>query len=332
MALKKFAWPRLANLLIKTALILLFIALVYGHVVHQQNSEEIQALFVESLSSYSYWWLIAAFFLMPLNWAVETYKWTKFTNDFEPIGFFKAYRAIFSGVLFSVFTPNRIGEYGGRILWLKPENQWKGVIATILSSFCQILITLSFGIIGLLYFAFLYLQLSNQVLIAILCLGFGLIGILYFLFFNIDLLIPIAKRVRWPQKIKAALKHLTILTHYSNPELAGALLLAGLRYSLYCLQYLMILHFFQITPPLGVALACISTFFLLQTSIPLPPVLGILTRGEVALQIWGHFHVNDILIITSTYTLWVLNVLIPAFMGLIFIASLNIIKSLGYEK
>lgn len=332
MAIKAGRFYSIGNAAIKLGLIALFAALIYGHVVHQENIAQIQAIFLNSLKSNSYLWLVAALVLMPINWAVETYKWTKFTNDFEPIGFLKAYRAIFSGVLFSVFTPNRIGEYGGRILWLKPENQWKGVIATMLSSFCQILITLSFGIIGLLYFAFTFLQVTPQISLAILFLGVGFIGLLYFLFFNIDLIIPVAKRIPWPQKIRFLLKHLTILTHYSNQELLIALLLALIRYCLYCIQYLMILYFFDINPHFWVGLACISTFFLLQTSIPLPPILGILTRGEVALQIWGHFHVNDILILTSTYTLWVLNVLIPAFMGLIFITTLNIIKSLGYEQ
>lgn len=332
MEIKAIWGNRVINTVIKFTVALLFSWVIYHQVFNHENVYDFNQLVLDRINDRNIFWLISAIVLMPLNWALETFKWMKFTRDFDPIGFLKAYRAVLTGVLFSVFTPNRIGEYGGRILWLKPENQWKGVIATILSSFCQILITLSFGIIGFLYFSFYFLDLNKIARTSIFTFGVLFILTLFFIFYNIDLLVPFAKKIQWIKRFNKVLKHLLILTHYSSKELSMALLIAFFRYSLYCLQYFMVLMFFDVEPPFFTGLACIATFFFLQTSIPLPPMLGLVTRGEIALQIWSHFNVNNMLILASTYTLWVINVLLPSFIGLIFVISINIVKSLGYEK
>jgi hypothetical protein len=71
---------------------------------------------------------------------------------------------------------------------------------------------------------------------------------------------------------------------------------------------------------------------LLQTAIPLPPIVGLLARGEVALKIWGISSQNDLSILAATFTLWVINLIIPALIGLVFILRLNFLKSLGYQQ
>jgi len=332
MEIKAIGNNKTLNFLIKIVIASLFFWVLYFQVFQHENFSDFHLLIYDRIQSKSIVWILIALILMPLNWALETYKWIKFTKDFDPIGFLNAFRAVLTGVLFSVFTPNRIGEYGGRVLWLKPENQWKGVIATILSSYCQILITLTFGILGFVYFSYNYFNLNSLVLTSIIFIGILIIVLLFLIFFNIDLLIPFAKKTKWIKRFNKVLKQLLILTHYSSQELLNALWIAFLRYCLYCIQYLLVLKFFNIEPPIIDGLASITTFFFLQTSIPLPPIMGLITRGEIALQIWGHFNVNNMLILASTYTIWVINVLLPSFIGLIFVISINIVKSMGYEK
>jgi len=321
------------NALIKIALGICLFGVIYWHFFKDHiTSLEIQKLFTKKFEGHNIWWLLIAIALMPLNWALETQKWRRFTESVEPISFLKAYKAIFSGVLLSVFTPNRIGEYGGRILWLRPENQWKGVITTLLSSFSQILVTVIFGTFGLIYFIYYFSKSDDLLNLFLVVLLVILLVFFLFAFYNIDLLIPVAKRIPMPRRVKDLLRHLTILTQFTSKDLTVALSFAGMRFMMYSMQYFLMLNYYDVDPPLLAGLAGVFTIFLFQTGIPLPPMMGLFARGEIALFVWGHFCPDQLRILASTYSLWTLNVLLPAFMGLIILTGLNISKSLGYEN
>ena len=100
----------------------------------------------------------------------------------------------------------------------------------------------------------------------------------------------------------------------------------------YSVQFFFLLKFFGIDAPFLEALAGIATVFLVQTSVPLPPVMGLLTRGQVALFVWGFFGGNEISVLASTYSLFVINLVLPSLFGAVFILKTNVLKSLGYEK
>ena len=53
--------------------------------------------------------------MMFLNWLVEALKWRYMISKIENISIMTAYRAVLTGITVSTFTPNRIGEYGGRV-------------------------------------------------------------------------------------------------------------------------------------------------------------------------------------------------------------------------
>jgi uncharacterized membrane protein YbhN (UPF0104 family) len=57
--------------------------------------------------------------LMFVNWSLEALKWKISVQSVQPVSFFRSLKAIFSGVSFSVTTPNRTGEYLGRVfIWM----------------------------------------------------------------------------------------------------------------------------------------------------------------------------------------------------------------------
>ncbi len=123
-----------------------------------------------------------------------------------------------------------------------------------------------------------------------------------------------------------------MLRNYTSKELTKVLFFALARYATYTMQYYLMLKYFGIEVPLWTGLACIAAIFLLQTSIPLPPIMGLLVRGEVALFVWGNFCDSELNILASTFGLWVINMILPALIGIIFIVNINVLKSLGYEN
>ena len=60
--------------------------------------------------------LFAVFLLMIVNWGIEAFKWKISVQQVQHVKYFTAFKAILSGTSFSVTTPNRVGEYLGRVL------------------------------------------------------------------------------------------------------------------------------------------------------------------------------------------------------------------------
>ncbi|RYZ23965.1 MAG: hypothetical protein EOO10_20735, partial [Chitinophagaceae bacterium] len=97
---------------------LLFVGLsisIFQQIRHQPHLAQSWKEIKEGFVSYKVLYLVFAVLLIFVNWGIETIKWKLLVTSIRPIGFFKAYKAVLSGVSFSVALPNRIGEYIGRL-------------------------------------------------------------------------------------------------------------------------------------------------------------------------------------------------------------------------
>ena len=323
---------RYLNFCIKFLIAALLIWALYKQLFARQDANEVIVIFKKSIASGNALWFLAALALVPVNWGIESFKWQKLMRPFMEMLFFKAYRAILAGVTISIFTPNRIGEYGGRILEVEAKYNWKGVLATLVGSFSQLLILLSFGLAGALFYLSKYENIDGFLLNSSIFIGGSLILFMLLAYFNVDMILPIVRRLPLGKWARPVFRQLVVLKSYKAKRLGQVLFLSMLRYLVYSFQYYLILRFFGFSVPLLIAFAGIATIFLVQTSIPLPLVMGLLMRGEVALTIWGYSTDNDLGILASTFLLFIINLSLPALLGLGIIVRTNVIKSLGYEK
>ncbi len=320
---------RRANMLMKIILVIVVILTIYYQVFAKENINELYGEFLVNFNAGNAWWVIVAAILMPVNWILETLKWQVLVGRVEKVPFLRAFKGVFLGVSLSVFTPNRVGEYGGRILVVKPENNWKTIVATLVSSFSQQIALFTLGILGMVFFIHFYLKTEW-----ILSLGFGVVGIVLIIFmlvcyYNVRFSIPLFQKLPYLRRFT---KHMEVLDEYTFYELSLALFYAILRYAVYSLQYYLILRFFGIHVSLFLGISGIATIFLLQTSVPLPAIADLFVRSEVALYVWGFFTNNEISILASTFGLWVLNIIVPAALGMLFIFSVNISKTMGVKS
>lgn len=305
---------------------------IYRQVFARENFEDLWQAFKIHFKYPDLLWLVVVIVLAPVNIALETLKWRQLIRGFSRLNFWKTFQAILAGTTIAIFTPNRVGEYGGRVLFVEKGQGWKAVIATMVGSLSQLLALLSVGLLGAIYFSLKFLEPEPYVIPVVSFLGVAFIGLLFFTYFNIDLVATLAKRIPHIDKIKKPLRHLTVLKHYHWKELSGALGFGFLRYFTYSTQYYLLLQFYDIPAPWLTGMAGIATIFLVQASVPLPPVMGLLARGEIALFVWGHFAENQVNILAATFSLFVINIAVPALLGLVFIIQVNILKSLGYEN
>lgn len=330
--MKKIFNNKFVNWSIKILILVLLSWAIYAQVLGKDNLNELWAEFKNKCQTGNLYWLVGCLLLLPMNWVLETQKWRTLLSPVVDLPFWKSMQAILAGITVAIFTPNRVGEYGGRVLLVDSKHNWHAIVATFVGSISQIAALLTCGLFGLLYFAWRFLEVDTFVLGGITLIGVSLLGILFFSFYNIDLVVPFLKRIPYVNRFEKQLEFFQMLKEYSNRLLSKALILSFLRYLTYSTQFFLLLQFFGVNAPFLEALAGISTVFLVQTSIPLPPVTGLLTRGQVALFVWSFFGGNEISVLAATYSLFVINLILPALIGAVFILKTNVLKSLGYAN
>ena len=320
------------NYLFKLIVVVGLLGLIYKEVGYRDDADAIWKIWTTQWQQSNWWWLVLAFILMPVNWLLETYKWKTLLSAFYPIHIYQAFKGILAGVSISLFTPNRVGDYGGRILAVPAKHNWHALLATAIGSYAQLLILITGGLGAVLYFIQFHSEWPQLLLTSFWWLSCGLLLLAYFFFFNINKLITLIDKLSLPKRFQRLFRYIYEIRQFQRFQLIKALELSLLRYIVYCLQYYMIVRFVGIEAPFWGALSGIASIFLIQSSVPLPPLAALLARGEAALIIWGHFSENTIGILAATFGLFILNLCIPALFGLGVIVRINVLKSLGYEK
>ncbi len=266
-------------------------------------------------------WLIVSLLLVPVNWSLETQKWRELMHRLEPIPFWRAFQAVLAGTAFSIITPNRIGEYGGRVLMVRIANKWDTVVATLVGSFSQIVVLFGAGFFGMAVFVSNYFHLKTSYSIG---LGFLVVlgsAIMLFFYYNIDLAIPIVRRIPY---LKRGVRHLEVLREYTQTQLSYVLLYSALRYAVYSLQYYLLLIFFGVEIHIVKALTTIAFIFFVQTALPALPGASLPLRAKVALLVWSDYTQNPLTIFAVSFGLWAMNVAIPALAGMLFILNVDV--------
>jgi hypothetical protein len=316
---------RLLNGALKGAVAALLLWAIYRQVFGRSDAAELWAAWQQQLQSGRWPWLAVAVALMPLNWALEAEKWRYLLAPSCRLPFGPALRAVFCGLALSLFTPQRVGEYVGRVLGVPARHNWPAVLAMAVGNFAQLLVLFSLGLAGVSFLLGDYLGKP---------VGWGaaavaLLVALYLIFFNLSRLPGWLRQLPLPRR---AWRLLLMLRQYRAGQLARAWGWSAARYATYSFQYFALAMFFGISAPPLLAFAAIASLFFVQASLPLPPLMGLLARGEAALLIWGRFSDQPLGILAATYGLFILNLVLPALLGLVFIVKTNVLKSLGYEK
>ncbi len=330
--LSAYRQNKLLSQSLNAVIVLLLLIALYHQVFATKDLIVVFQTFKISLTYEGLPWLILAIALMPVNWFFETLKWRQFTQLFSKMSVWESLRAVLAGVAVSLFTPNRIGEYGGRILLTEQRHSWRIVVATLLGSFSQMIVLFSMGLAGFLWFSYNHLGLKTYLLFVIGVAGFLFVLTLAIAFFRIQAIIFLINWLVGNQIWRRIRKQIIVLRMCTDHQKWQAIGWAMLRYMTYSLQYWLLLEFLGIHLPVLAAFAAIATIFLIQTGVPLPPAGAFFARAEIALFVWGSLGANEISILAATFGLFIINLALPALLGAIFIVKIKVLKLSGYEK
>ena len=316
MPLKKYL-----SIIIKIVIVFFSFYFIYHQLVENKSFEELDISILIDTVKKNKVYLVGVILMMFLNWLVEALKWRYMISKIENISIMTAYRAVFTGITVSTFTPNRIGEYGGRVFCLEKGDRIKAVFITVLCSMSQLLVTILYGSISLFI-------LFDEILIDKTFLSVSLLILLnlflLFSYFNISHIVNFLGKFKL---IKSFKKYLEVLVMYNYKDLIIAFIYSNTRYFIFSLQFIILLHVFGINLSFMDAILSVMLIFFFITITPTITIAEIGVRGSVAIFVLGLFSSNDIAILSSTTLLWLINLIIPAIIGSFFIFSLKFFRS-----
>lgn len=313
---------------VKIACVLGALWFIYREIFYHKQSDDIKGLFLQSFritNDYSLLLLIS--FLMLVNWFVEVIKWKYLIRKIEKISYFTGIEAVFSGITLSVFTPNRVGEFAGRIFFVEKADRWKAFIISILGSFSQLMVTILMGLLGYLFFIPRYTDLNREMApylyYSIFVILIVMILMMLFFYFNVSLMSAIAGRFKKLKKLK---KYFRVFAYYKNKELLIVLGLSMLRYAIFSFQFYLLLKVYGVDVSIFQGLIMISLSYFALAVIPTIALAEIGVRGSVSIYFLGLLSTNSLGIVAASFTLWLINLAFPAIIGSAFVFKLNFFK------
>jgi uncharacterized membrane protein YbhN (UPF0104 family) len=269
--------------------------------------------------------ILLVLLMAPLNWALEAAKWRIMVAPYYPgISLGKAFRAVLAGMTTGIFTPGGFGAFVGRVMSLESGRRVEATVLSLVDGLAQMGITLWMGGLAVMYF----LEAEAQTLETKLLLQpsfFPLIegtvglGMLLALFCALFPQLPVRLLMRWEKIHGLAGRMISALGQLDRWRLLPVLGLALLRYLVFSSQYLLLLYAFGYAGSPGLGLALISTVLLLKSLVPSIALSELGIRESVALAVMGAFGVAALTAFSSTFLLYLINIILPALLGIRFV-------------
>jgi len=254
------------------------------------------------------------FLLWMLNLGLETQKWRILLRRTERMNFNTALLSVFSGIAISMITPNRIGEYLGRILYLRNAKKGEGITVTVIGSFAQLIVSAFFGFTGTIFYIGWVRYTSWLLLLAGISLI--LLGVLSYLYFHLKKVLDWIRPYAFLRKL---IPYLRILRRIPRRELHQILLYSAGRYMVYSLQFYLLLHLCMAETNLLPGMGSIFLIFWSLVLLPSIAIAEIGIRGQTALYFLMPVCGNELGILSATVLLWLMNLVVPALLGCVFL-------------
>lgn len=310
--------------LIKIAIVVFAFYFIYAKLTASQDLKDFIELLKQISSVEIFSVLSLVVLLMLLNWGLEAVKWKRLVTPIEKISLWQSIESVFCGLTWAVFTPNRLGEYGGRVFFLSPKRRIIGAVAMAVGNIGQMVLTNLFGSIALCVFIFRFKTLDSLFMLFLCIIAFIFCAFLMVFYFNIKWLNGLLLSMRFTRKYK---KFYTILARYRKAELLQILLFCLARYLVFSTQYFIM--FFWLIPSLHFedVLMMVSILFFVQSNLPSLDLFDIGIRSVTALFFFNFITDQSVSVVACTASIWLINIIIPAILGSYFVFKLNFFGS-----
>lgn len=264
--------------------------------------------------------LILVLLLMLFNWFSESYKWKLLVDKLQTISLKKSFMAVLSGVTISIFTPNRTGEFAGRVICLEKPHRIKAIFSTFTGNIAQLVTTITAGLVAfsILPFRFKGIFVDSfytPLWISSVCIA--LIFIILFFYFNLHFFEKPINQIRF---LKPYRHYYEYFFSFTRVQLLKILMVSIIRYTVFSFQFIILLWIFNVNLSFSESIMVVLLIFLVLTAIPSIALGEIGIRGSVSVFLIGQLSENLSGIFMASTTLWIINLAIPALIGSVVIS------------
>ena len=303
---------------------------IYQQIVAQKDLKQSWEIISNTFSTAAQWRVYVVCSLMILNWGLEAKKWQLLMRPIQTLTFRRALRAVFSGQALALGTPNRVGEYVGRVVYMKDGNRLRALSLSAVGSVAQLLVTFFLGFLSLIYVYFLLdanpsltHPLSMLWLKGYLVIIFSATVVLFLFYYNLAWITSVLERIPFVAKYSYFIQKLETL---HNKELNRVIVLSLMRYMVYVLQYLLLYQFFGINIIWWQIICLTSVQLLIMTLVPSIALAELGIRGKVSITLFSLLTTNSLGVIATAGSIWLINLIIPALAGSLMILGLRIVR------
>ncbi|MBO9200332.1 MULTISPECIES: lysylphosphatidylglycerol synthase domain-containing protein [Niastella] len=303
---------------------------IYTQLLRQQNWQVSLQHAWQAITGPDAWKLLLAVILIFANYGLEARKWQIVVKQVQQTSFAQAYKAVLTGTTLAFFTPNRIGEYMGRVLYLGEGKRIQAISLTIVCSMGQLLVTWIAGIGGLLYL----MTYGNTQLLhtfagpwmkMVLYFTLGAATVLTLFYFRLAGLVRWVEKISWLQKPVA---YIRVLESLNATILIRILSLSVLRYSVFLGQYYLLFNVFDVHITAAQVAGAVSVIFLILSIVPsLAVITDLGVRWKVGIEVVQLFDSNISGILATSLGIWIINLVVPALIGSLLILGIKVFNN-----
>ena len=278
---------------------------IYGQIVANTIFQTKEVLEFAKTTLFDDWKIgLALLSFTLLNWFFEILKWKTLVSSIQSISFFEAFSQCLSAHTLSIITPFKAGEYGGKALYYASSQQKKVLFLNFIGNAIQLLLTISFGTIGLFFFITHFsIHISLHRLRRV---GYVIAFLILALF---------STKKRFIKKGSNYQRALTFFNNLSNTVKLKTLLFSSLRYVLFSHQFYFLLVVFNVDVFYTTAMMLIFSMYFIATLLPVFSLFDFVLKGSIAIYLFSFVQANDMHILLISTLMWFLNFIIPALIG-----------------
>lgn len=262
--------------------------------------------------------------LVVVNWGIEALKWRRLVASIQAVSLGRAFLATLAGTSVALVTPNRTGEFIGRVLFLEPGVRFSAGFATALGSIAQFVVTLVAGGAALLMLSAVHSAMPwssawySVTLVSLASIVAFAALVLYLyprLLRQLLLLLPFMGRFRSASEV---------LDGYKQRELLTVLGLSALRYLVFTTQFVLICTAFDIGVPALTSFMVIPVVYLASSLVPTVLLTELGVRGSAAVAFFEPLGADPVGVLLATTVVWSINLVFPAMVGSVLLLSTRI--------
>lgn len=312
---------KILSYILKASILVLTVLFVYNKLLTKNDSlQQFKTLAAQVSRNEVIYTMGAVVLLMVVNWLLESFKWQYLAKKLSPISIWQAIEAVFCGLTWAIFTPNRIGEYGGRVMFLPNRKRIHGVFAMAVGAFAQNVITNLVGILATLWFIWRFLNWNFWLFAGVTVLSIVFLGLFLILYFNISALVNWLDKVSFLKKFR---RFFDIMGRYNNKELLTVFGYSLARFFVFSFQYYLVINLLLPGLPFFNMIMTVLVFIFIQSAMPSLDLLDIGVRSFTAMHLFLYITNQQIAIIAAVSSIWLINLIIPAIIGSVFVFKLR---------